>query len=162
MTTHTETTHTDLALGLVCVALGLESGSEVMTLDQIPGDATFSVRRDVEYLAEEDCHPNYASPQDTEQMGWMRTGDEKVLESDWSGTDQMVRSYRWDLYRVDLETLGLLAYQNLWDGGHAETLMGYLESDGLHPSCSMTSGGEEWNQGMWTPVYIVSDYVVLD
>ncbi len=125
--THTDT-HRDLAIGLVCVALGMdpentEEVSEVlrhMTEDTpsslLRPDATFTVRRDVEYLAEEDCHPNYASPRDSEQMGWMRSGDEEVLESDWSGTDQMVRSYRWDLYRVDLDTLGLLAYQNLWDG----------------------------------------------
>ena len=174
MTTHTEDTHTDLALGLVCVALGVdpENTDEVSEVrEHLTSDtpssllrpsATFTVRRDVEYLAEEDCHPNYASPQDWEQMGWMRSGDEEVMESEWSGGDQMVRSYRWDLYAVDLETLGLLAYQNDWDPVLAEVMMGYLDSDGVHPSCSISSSGMDWNQGGWTPVYLATDYVVLD
>ena len=172
-TTHTDT-HRDLAIGLVCVALGMdpENTDEVsevlrhMTEDTpsslLRPDATFTVRRDVEYIASEDCSPNYAAPQDSEQMGWMRSGDEEVIESDWSGSDQMVRAYRWDLYSVNLDTLGLLAYQNLWDSGSAETMAGYLDADGMHPSCSITSDGMDWNQGGWTPVYIASDYVVLD
>ena len=139
-----------------------------MTLDQIPEDSTFTLRRDVEYLASEVCHPDYAAPRGTEDLVWERTGDEEVIESDWSGPDQMVRAYRWDLFSVTLEDLETLADLNLWDpdSGDVEPLAGYLtDSSGLprlHPACSIVSDGMDWNQGGWSPVYIVSDYVVLD
>jgi len=175
MNTHTtEDTHRDLAIGLVCVALGMdhtdpEQVSDVlehMTEDRpsslLRPDARFTVRRDVEYLSEEDCHPDYASPDNWEEMGWMRSGDEEVMDSDWSGSDQMVRAYRWDLYGIDLETLGTLAYQNLWEPDSAEPMLGYLDHTGVHPSCQMVSDGMDWNQGGWTPVYIAADYLVLD
>lgn len=178
--THTdpETTHRDPetltdAIGLVRVCLGLdpETGTDPadpdrdpLTLDCIPGDARFTLRRDVEYLAEEDCHPDYAAPAGSldRALIWQRTGDDETLDSDWSGSDQMVRAYRWDLFGLTLEDLQYLAEINIWSPSDAETLGGYLDWDGIHPSCQILSDGMDWHIGGWSPVYLVADYVILD
>ncbi|MCP4221890.1 MAG: hypothetical protein GY773_00925 [Actinomycetia bacterium] len=158
-------TTTDYPLALELIRTALSDPS--LALSDIPADATFDVRRDVEYYAEQECHPNYAAPYGPDPLpgvveqgsGWERSGDEETIESDWCGDEVMVRAYRWDLYGVTIDQLEWLALHNGWEG--AEPMLGYLDSDGMRPSCSVMSDGMDWNRGGWTPVFIAADYVVL-
>ena len=170
------------AIGLVRVALGLELTSDL----DIPSDATFTVRRDVEYLVSDNdwwreavydidvsdeakaeklvsddywCESAYAAPNG---HGWQISGHDEVIESDWVGSDQMVRAYRWDLAGITLAELANLADLNYWESDSAEMLAGYLDYDGMHPACSIMADAMDWNMGGWTPVFIAVDYVILD
>jgi hypothetical protein len=164
MNTYTDD-HTETALALISVCLGLdpdpESQDRADLLRELPQDATFTLRRDVEYLGDDDnwVRPDWAAPQGS---GWQRSGDEDLLESDWVGSEQRVRAYRWDLFSVDLETLAELASANLWDANSAEMLAGYLDETGVHPACQILSDSMDWNVGGWSPVFIVADYLVID
>lgn len=147
----------ELAISLIAVALGERDLEKVAAA--IPSDARFDVRRDVEYLATEDCHPNYAAPHG--EM-WERTGDEEPILSEWDADGEtMVRAYRWDARDLSLSELEDIAFSNGWDGRHWEMLAGYLDYGGIFPAASEISGGESWNTGYWSPVFIVADYVIL-
>jgi hypothetical protein len=138
----------------------LAIGSDEIQESEIPSDATFTVRRDVEYLADEDhqCAPEYAAPNGE---GWEITGDEDPIESEWVGDEQLVRAYRWDQIGISIEAMEALIIANDWEYD-IEPMMGYLDWDGMHPAVSITSDGMDWNQGGWTPVFIASDYLVLN
>lgn len=206
----------ELALGIIAKALGTDLPPETL-LGLVPEDATFTLRRDVEYIARDpelghvweiatftgtkvcsECHllpldsedalsicdgpygdysPNIAAPYGLggtypgnivpgvtpeNLYGWERTGDDDAIESDWSGSDQYVRAYRWDWHGVTLEQLEDLARANDWDPEYGEPLMGYLDEYGVHPAISFTADGMDWNVGGVTPVYIAADYIVLD
>ena len=136
----------------------LALGSDEIEESEIPSDATFTVRRDVEYLADEECSPEYAAPRGE---GWEITGDEDPIDSEWVGSDQIVRAYRWDRFGVSIEAMEALIIANDWEYD-IEPIAGYLDFDGMHPAVSITSDGMDWNQGGWTPVFIASDYLVLN
>ncbi len=139
----------------------LALGSDEIQESEIPSDATFTVRRDVEYLADEDhqCSPEYAAPRGE---GWEISGDEDPIESEWVGSDQMVRAYRWDQQAISIEAMEALIKLNYWDESEIEPIAGYLDWDGMHPAVSITSDGMDWNQGGWSPVFIASDYLILN
>lgn len=103
--------------------------------------------------------PTYAAPTGD---GWMMSGDDDPIESDWCGRDQFVRAYRWDLYNVPLEELGKRLDELMIDGEHLEPMAGYLDEFGIHPSAMTTSSGDEWNMGGITPVFIAAEYLVLE
>lgn len=163
----------DDLLAMIRLALG----DPEIEASEIPSDATFTVRRDIEYLAQEPeidedgetiesedldpdyCHPDYAAPRGE---GWERSGDDEPIESEWCGRDQFVRAYRWDRSGISIEAMGDLIDENLWDADSAEMLGGYLDFDGMHPAISITSDGMDWNQGGWSPVFIATDYLVID
>ncbi len=136
----------------------LALGSDEIEESEIPSDAIFTVRRDVEYLADEECSPKYAAPRGD---GWEISGDEDPIESEWVGSDQMVRAYRWDLFGVSIEAMEALIIANYWEYD-IEPIAGYLDWDGIHPAVSITSDGMDWNQGGWSPVFIASDYLILN
>ena len=139
----------------------LALGSDEIQESEIPSDATFTVRRDVEYLADEDhqCAPDYAAPRGD---GWENSGDEDPIDSEWVGSDQQVRAYRWDLFGISIEAMEALIKLNYWDESEIEPIAGYLDWDGMHPAVSITSDGMDWNQGGWSPVFIASDYLILN
>ncbi len=137
----------------------LALGSDEIEASEIPSDATFTVRRHVEYLADQECSPEYAAPSGE---GWEITGDEDPIDSEWVGSDQMVRAYRWDLFGVSIEAMEDLIKLNYWDESEIEPIAGYLDWDGMHPAVSITSDGMDWNQGGWSPVFIGSDYLILN
>ena len=74
----------------------------------------------------------------------------------------MVRAYRWDQYGISIEAMEALIKLNYWDESEIEPIAGYLDWDGMHPAVSITSDGMDWNQGGWSPVFIASDYLILN
>ncbi len=145
----------------------LALGSDEIQESEIPSDTTFTVRRDVEYLADGSgietdpnwCSPEYAAPSGE---GWERSGDDDPIDSEWVGSEQLVRVYRWDRFGVSIEAMEALIKLNYWDESEIEPIAGYLDEDGMHPAVSITSDGMDWNQGGWSPVFIVSDYLILN
>lgn len=132
-------------------------------VDDIPEDASFYLCREVEYFADRDCSPDYARP---DGEGWERTGDDEPMESEWCGSDQMVRAYRWEKTVTGLDALWGAIRETCNDSPHSwEPLAGMLADfgDGPHtyPCAQRVNDGMDWNRGGWTPVFIGADYLTI-